>query len=290
MIGGVSATQKRTIATGKGEIEIATPSSESVVWIDGVSHGKAGPTRKFTWRNISTGSHNVRVRTVGFEDWNRPVVVTSARPINLLVTQTRLDNDALLHLQKGDKFREDNQQDQAVDEYHTAIQQRNGTYPEAYIGLSRSLFARGGSEDAEEAAKTAIKQKPTSAEAHTVLANLYRHLGDYDSAAKEYEESIKLARGFSPEAHTGLALTYKEMDRIPDAIRELQIGIKQNAETEPLLYYLIGDLYEKQQDNTKAVASYETYLRLAPDGKLATALKSMIPQMKKDIQVDTGRP
>src|SRR4051812_10117346 len=93
MIGGVSATQKRTIATGKGEIEIATPSSESVVWIDGVSHEKAGPTRKFTWRNISTGSHNVRVRTVGFEDWNRPVVVTSARPINLLVTQTRLDND-----------------------------------------------------------------------------------------------------------------------------------------------------------------------------------------------------
>jgi tetratricopeptide (TPR) repeat protein len=292
MIGGVSAAQKKTTtaATGKGEIEIATPSSESVVWIDGVSRGKVGNSRKFA-ASIPAGSHQVRVRTVGFEDWNRQVVVSSARPADVLVTQTRLNNnDALLHLQKGDAFRENNQQDQAVDEYHIAIQQRNGTYPEAYIGLSRSLFARGGSEDAEEAAKTAIKQKPTSAEAHTVLANLYRHLGDYDTAAKEYEESIKLARGFSPEGHTGLALTYKEIDRIPDAIREMQIGIKQNADTEPLLYYLIGDLYEKQQDNAKAVAAYETYLRLAPDGKLATALKSMIPQMKKDIQVDTGRP
>jgi tetratricopeptide (TPR) repeat protein len=87
-----------------------------------------------------------------------------------------------------------------------------------------------------------------------------------------------------------LALTYKEVDRIPDAIKEMQIGIKQNADTEPLLYYLIGDLYEKQQDTAKAIAAYETYLRLAPDGKLATALKSMIPQMKKDLNVDTGRP
>ena len=286
-----SAAQKKTTSTGtgKGEIEIATPSSESVVWIDGVSHGKAGQDRKFSAR-IPGGSHNVRVRTVGFVDWNRQVIVSSAHAVNLVVTQTRLENDAQVHLQKGDKFREDNQQDQAVDEYHAAIQQRGGTYPEAYIGLSRSLLARGGSEDAEEAAKTAVKQKPTSSEAHIVLANLHRHLGDYDTAATEYQEGIKLARGISPEGHTGLALTYKEVDRIPDAIKEMQIGIKQNADTEPLLYYLIGDLYEKQQDTAKAIAAYETYLRLAPDGKLASALKSMIPQMKKDLNVDTGRP
>ena len=118
------------------------------------------------------------------------MVVSSARPANVLVTQTRLNSDAMVHLQKGDKLREDNQQDQAVDEYHIAIEQRGGVFPEAFTGLSRSLFARGGSEDAEEAAKTAIKQKPTSAEAHIVLANLYRHLGDYDSAAKEYEDGI----------------------------------------------------------------------------------------------------
>src|SRR5205085_3231304 len=150
-------------------------------------------------------------------------------------------------LQKADELRENDQQDEAINEYHAAIEQRGGAFPEAYIGLARSLFAKGDSEAATEAAQKALAQKPAFAEAHAVLGNISRQQGDYDTATKEYQTSIKLARGFSPEGHTGLALTYKEIEQIPDAIRELQIGIKQNADTEPLLYYLLGDLYEKQQ-------------------------------------------
>ncbi|HZS46182.1 MAG TPA: tetratricopeptide repeat protein [Blastocatellia bacterium] len=284
----VSAVQKNA-GSAKGKIEIIAPSSESVIWIDGVSHGKAGEKRTFS-TTIATGTHHVRVRTVGLQDWNREIIVSSARPADLHVTQTKLENDAILHLQKGDAARENNNQEEAVKEYHEAIDQRNGTFPEAYVGLARSLFAQSNSEDAADAAKKAIEQKPGYAEAHTVLANIYRQQGDYDSAAKEYQESIRLSRGFSPEGHTGLGLTYKEVNRNSDAIKELQIGIKQNADTEPLLYYLIGDLYEKQDDNAKAIAAYEAYLKLAPDGKLASALRSMIPQMKKDLQVNTAKP
>jgi tetratricopeptide (TPR) repeat protein len=284
----VSSAQKPA-ATAKGKIDIIAPSSNSVIWIDGVSHGKANETRKFS-TNIAAGSHHVRIRTVGYQDWSRQVIVTTARPAELRVTQLKLENDATLHLQKADALREDNHQDEAIKEYHTAIDQRGGAYPEAYLGLARSLFANGNSEDATDAANKALAQKPLYAEGHTVLGNVSRQQGDYETAAKEYEEAIKLSHGFTPEGHTGLALTDKENNKIPDAIRELQIGIKQNADTEPLLYYLLGDMYEKQGDTTKAIASYEDYLRLAPDGKLAVALKSMIPQMKKDLQVNTGKP
>jgi len=284
----VSSAQK-TAGTSKGKIEIVAPSSNSVVWIDGVSHGKAGDSRRFT-TSIATGTHRVRIRTVGYQDWSREAIVSSARPTELHVVQIKLDNDATLHLQKADALREDNHLDEAIKEYHSAIDQRGGTYPEAYLGLARSLFANGNSEDATDAANKALAQKPLYAEAHAVLGNINRQLGDYDTAVKEYEDAIKLSHGFSPEGHTGLALTDKEIDKVPDAIREMQIGIKQNADTEPLLYYLLGDMYEKQGDTTRAIASYEDYLRLAPDGKLAVALKSMIPQMKKDLQVNTGKP
>ena len=193
LFGSVFAVQTRKTETPKGKAQIVTPSSDSVVWIDGVSHGKSGDNRTLIVSGLSVGSHEIRVRTVGFEDWNRRIVIAAGHATQSLVTQTRLDNDALLHLQKADAYRENNQQDEAITEYHTAIEQHGGAFPDAYVGLSRSLFAKGSSDDAIEAAKKAIKQKPTFAEAHAVLGNVFRQQGDYDSAAKEYESAIQLS-------------------------------------------------------------------------------------------------
>ncbi|HEX7723075.1 MAG TPA: hypothetical protein VF397_13010, partial [Pyrinomonadaceae bacterium] len=64
------------------------------------------------------------------------------------------------------------------------------------------------------------------------------------------------------------------------AAREFKIAIDQLADTEPIIYQLLGAAYEKAGNNTSAVAAYENYLRLAPNGSLAPAVRSIIEQLK----------
>ena len=65
------------------------------------------------------------------------------------------------------------------------------------------------------------------------------------------------------------------------AAREYQIAINQLADTEPIIYQLLGAAYEKTGRNKEAVLAYEDYLRLAPNGSLAPAVRSIIEQLRE---------
>jgi cytochrome c-type biogenesis protein CcmH/NrfG len=49
-----------------------------------------------------------------------------------------------------------------------------------------------------------------------------------------------------------------------------------------VIYQLLGAAYEKQQKYKDAVAAYEKYLQLAPNGNLAPAIRSIIDQLRRD--------
>ena len=49
-----------------------------------------------------------------------------------------------------------------------------------------------------------------------------------------------------------------------------------------MIYQLLGAAYERAQKYPEAVAAYEKYLELAPNGSLAPALRSIIEQLKRD--------
>jgi Flp pilus assembly protein TadD len=102
-----------------------------------------------------------------------------------------------------------------------------------------------------------------------------------DQAITSYKRAIREANGFQPEAHTGLAIVYEEQGQDEDAAREFRTAIDQLSETEPVLYQLLGAVYEKQEKYKEAVAAYEKYLELAPNGTYASAIRSMIDQLRK---------
>ncbi len=58
-------------------------------------------------------------------------------------------------------------------------------------------------------------------------------------------------------------------------------AVAQLSDTEPVLYELLGRVYERQEKYKQAVAAYEKYLALAPNGKLAPAIESVIEQLRK---------
>jgi len=191
----------------------------------------------------------------------------------------------MLLYQNGDAARDKGKSKEAVDNYKSALALQPN-FPEARIAMTRSLITLQDFQEAEKQIQAALKAGGRSvAEAQTVLANLRRQQGLLDEAVAEYKKAIRLAQGNAFEAHIGLAIALNELNDpklIDEISREYRIGILQDMETEPILYYQLGEILEKAGRNKEAIAAYRNYLRLAPEGEYASAAESVIEQLKEN--------
>ena len=103
-------------------------------------------------------------------------------------------------------------------------------------------------------------------------------------AIASFRRSIREGRGFQPEAHVGLARIFEEQGQFAEAEREYRKALEQLSDSEPIIYQLLGAAYEKQQKNKEAVAAYEKYLQLAPNGSLAPAVRSILDQLRREAE------
>ena len=267
-------------ATGPASLKVITGKPGSVVFINSVRHGTTNEESALELK-IKAGSYTVRVRTVGFSDWKGSVVLTSGAARTVKVTQQPTTDEALLHYQQADELRDKAKHKEAVQEYEQAIKLRP-VFPEARVALTRSLIPLQRFQEAEGQLQAAMKDnRAPFPEAHTVLANLRRQQGLTEEAIAEYRKALRLARGVSAEAHIGLAIALNETEQIDAAVREYRIGILQDMETEPILYYQLGSILEKAERKKEAVEAYQNYLRLDPKGELASAVESMIEMLKR---------
>ena len=79
----------------------------------------------------------------------------------------------------------------------------------------------------------------------------------------------------------GIGRVYEDKGQYELAAREFKIAIDQLSETEPIIYQLLGAAYEKAGENKEAILAYENYLRLAPNGSLAPAVRSIVEQLRQ---------
>jgi predicted Zn-dependent protease len=268
-----------------GALKVITGQAGSVVFINNVRHGATGDKGELDLPRVRAGSYPMRVRTVGFNDWNGPVVIAAGSSRTVKVTQQPTTDEATLHYQKGDALRERGKNKEAVEEYRQALAKR-ANFNEARIAMARSLTALQDFQEAEQQITAALKSTGrTQAEAQTVLANLRRHQGLIEESITEYRKAIRLARDNAFEAHIGLAIALNEMNDpklIDEIAREYRVGIIQDMETEPVLYYQLGEILEKAGRNKEAIAAYRNYLRLDPEGEYASAAESVIEQLKNE--------
>jgi tetratricopeptide (TPR) repeat protein len=129
--------------------------------------------------------------------------------------------------------------------------------------------------------ESARRDKPVFPEASAAEGRIYRETGQTDEAIGSFNRAIRESHGFQPEAHVGLGRVYEEKGQYELAAREYQIAINQLSDTEPIIYQLLGAAYEKTGKNKEAVVAYEDYLRLAPNGSLAPAVRSILEQLRE---------
>jgi len=275
-------TRRPSAATAStGALKVITGQAGSVVFINNVRHGVTNDKGELELPRVLAGSYPVRVRTVGFVDGNGSVIVSARGNKTLRITQQATTDEATLHYQRGDALRDKGRNKDAIEEYKLALALKNSA--EVRIAMARTFTTLQDFQEAEKHVQAAIKLGGrTMAEAQTVLANLRRHQGLVEESILEYRKALRLAHGNSFEAHIGLAIALNEQEKVDEAVREYRIGIIQDMETEPILYYQLGEILEKAKRNAEAIEAYRNYVRLDPEGEFASAAQSIIEQLKQE--------
>jgi tetratricopeptide (TPR) repeat protein len=273
----------RALTPGRtyGSLKVTTGQPGSVIFINNIRHGVTDEQGVAEIKRCWTGSFTARVRSVGFADWNGKVLIKANAATVLKVTQTPTTDEALVHYQKGEALRDKAKNADAIKEFKAALALRP-VFFEARLALARSSISTQDFQECERQIDLAEKNygRPL-AESHTVLGNLRRQQGLLDEAIEAYRKAIRLAGGNAFEAHIGLAIALHEDGDTDGAVKEYRLGILQDMESEPVLYYQLGEILEAAERNKEAIEAYTKYIQLDPEGELVGAAESIIEQLKK---------
>jgi tetratricopeptide (TPR) repeat protein len=113
-------------------------------------------------------------------------------------------------------------------------------------------------------------------------AELYREEAFTDDAVRSFRRAIREGGGIQPEAYVGVARVLEDKGQHAEAIVEFKKALAQLSDSEPVIYQMLGAAYEKIEKPKEAVAAYEKYLELAPNGSYASAIRSILEQLKRE--------
>lgn len=291
---GLVAGQAKSAATSFRAITVVTEPSASI-WIDGVGWGKADRTGRMDIKTISAGPHSLRVRANGFKE--KTMTLTALQKGEVTVPLVKTTDEAELAFQEGERMAFSDRE-KAVEAYQKAIRLRPN-YPDAYVALARVQTEMQDTEDALESILAARKLRPGFAEASAVEGRIHKENGEEAKAIAAFKRAITEGKGFQPEAYAGLGLLYKEKAEgagasgdfenedlnFAEAAKNLKVSLKQlsGAPDTVVIYQLLGLIYEREKKYDEAIALYEEFLRIFPNSSEATAVRSFITQIKKNM-------
>jgi tetratricopeptide (TPR) repeat protein len=282
-----------------GQFRVVTLSTEpnAVVWVDGVRFGKTDASGNLEIKTVSTGAHSLRIRADGFRE--KTQTLTAAQRGELSIPLVKTTDEAELAFQEAERLTAVDRE-KAVEAYRKAVRLKPN-YPDAYVAMARTLAEMGDLEAAEKAIAQARKYRPGFAEASAVLGRIHKDGGDEEKAIATFKRAITEGRGIQPEAYAGLGLLYKERAEAAagsgqfdeeeaaytESAKYLKLSLKQlsGAPDAVVIYQLLGLIHERQKRWNDAIATYEEFLRIFPNTVEATAVRSFIVQIKKEMSL-----
>ena len=259
-----------------------TSEPNAIVWIDDIRRGTTDASGKLTLAKVLPGRHSVRVRASGFKETTTPLLPGRRALSVKLVTTT---DQAELLFQQAETAREKARDNAALtksaDLYREAIKLRPA-FPAANVGLARVLLDLNEFKQAHAAIDAARKARPAYAEASAVEGRIYREEAFDSEALSSFRRAIREAKGVQPEAYVGIAKVHEDKGQFDLAVGEYRKALAQLSDSEPVIYQMLGAAYERIEKPKEAVAAYEKYLQLAPNGSYAAAIRSILEQLKRE--------
>ncbi len=263
----------------------------AIVWIDDIRRGTTDESGKLTVKPVAAGIRKLRVRAEGFKEITQNL--TAAQKGEVKVALVKTTDEGELAYQEAEKMSSIDRE-KAVALYEKAAKLRPKS-AEIYLGMARVLTDAGSHDDALEAIKKARRVRPVYAEASAIEGRIYKDAGEEEQAITSFKRAIREGKGIQPEAYTGLGLLYKdkaagaggdfaaEKAYYEEAAKQFIKAIEQLSASEPVVYILLGEVYEKLNRDKDAIAVYEQFLRDFPDSSERTAVESFIVQLKKKM-------
>lgn len=259
-----------------------TTEPNAIVWIDEVRRGTTDASGKLVLKKLTPGRHTVRVRANGFKETTASLLPGRRTLAVKLVPTT---DEAELLFQKAETAREqardDAAREKAANLYREVLKVR-AAYPAAHVGLARVLLDLNKFKEARAEIDAARRTRPVYPEASAVEGRIYREEAFDEEAIRSFRRAIREGRGFQPEAHVGLARLLEDKGEFAAAVVELRKALDQLSDSEPVIYQMLGAAYEKLNKPKEAIAAYEKYLELAPNGSYAAAIRSILNQLKRE--------
>lgn len=259
-----------------------TTEPNAIIWIDEIRRGTTDASGKLSIAKVTPGRHSVRVRAAGFKE-TTTALLPGRRTLAVKLVPTT-DQAELLFQQAEtarEKARDDPAREKAADLYREAIKLRPA-FPAAHVGLARVLLDLNQFKEAHVAIEAARKTRPSYAEASAVEGRIYREEAFPDDAIRAFRRAMREAGGVQPEAYVGIAKVFEDKGQFAEATVEYRKALTQLSDSEPVVYQMLGAAYERVEKPKEAVAAYEKYLQLAPNGSYAAAVRSILDQLKRE--------
>lgn len=134
-----------------------------------------------------------------------------------------------------------------------------------------------------------LKNHPDDLEALVGLGNLYFDAKKYQSAVELYKRALRLEPK-NANVRTDMAISYFNLKLTDAAIREVKQVIKDHPEHAYAHYNLGVFLWFGKADHQGALAAFQKYLELEPEGTLSERAKASIQQLELEIQAGAKKP
>ena len=203
-------------------------------------------------------------------DTSRPGVV-SATPEPIPAEARALYEKALAASASGDHK-------QAVKELKAALE-IHPRFPLALNELGAQYMRLGQLGDAADAFDSAVKLAPDQPVLRINYGILLIRRKKYAEAETQLARAVALdGASAAARVHRGHALI--RLGRGAEAETELLQAIKLGGPSTPLAHRYLGALYFERGEDTRAAASLEAYLRLAPDAADAAQVREILAGLK----------
>lgn len=193
---------------------------------------------------------------------------------------SRVPPEARREFEKGMEARRGRREDEAVRHLENAVR-LHPDFKEAHLALADAhLDARRWGE-AERALRRALALGPKTPETLVTLGEALRRQKKFGEAEAALIEGLRLERG-SWRGHFTLGRVYWETNEVLKAAPHVGQALKINP-TFAEGHLLAGNIFVRLSMPEHAVASYEEYLRLAPDGEFATLTEENLRKLKQTL-------
>jgi hypothetical protein len=260
---------------------------------------------KCEFRPTSAGVYIVRLQQPGYESVSARVELTSItrqmvtlelKPIDggpqpaaneagspgvVSAAEASLPPKAHAELLKGRQAIDEKKMDEAIEHLKKSIFAYNA-YPQSHLLLGSAYLEEKNWKGAEASLEKAIELDPKLSDAYLELGAVYNQTKEYPKAETVLNKGLEL----SPDAgggHYELAKTYWAMGRWQDAAPHAKTAVTSMPSLAPP-HVLLGNILLKQRDLNGALHEYQDYLRLDPDGSMASGTREIVEKIKKALE------